>query len=346
MQKNVASQKKVFFAFDTTTGAAKTGDAANITPYESIDYGAVTAITDTSMTEMDATNAKGYYVCDLTQAETNGNEILFSAKSSTANISVIGAPALVATVPSGFSGSVAQTGDSYAVVNSGTFGNSALKTLIDTVDDFLDTEVAAIKAKTDNLPSDPADASDIAGAFTTLNTKIDTIDDFLDTEVAAIKAKTDNLPSDPADASDIAGSFATVNTKLDTIDDFLDTEVAAIKTQTDKMVFTVTNQLDVNVLSVDSVDDAADRLQKVAQGNVFCTVGAASSTTSIVTSAMSPAAAVTDQFKGRIVTFKNDTTTANLRGQSTDITGSTALGVLAVTALTDAPAIGDVFTIS
>jgi hypothetical protein len=36
------------------------------------------------------------------------------------------------------------------------------------IDDFLDTEVAAIKAKTDNLPSDPADASDIATATTTI----------------------------------------------------------------------------------------------------------------------------------------------------------------------------------
>lgn len=118
----------------------------------------------------------------------------------------------------------------------GSFGLlfQTISTKIDTVDDLLDTEVAAIKAKTDNLPADPADASDIAAAFTTVNTKLDTIDDFLDTEVAAIKAKTDNLPADPADASDIAAAFSAVNTKLDTIDDFLDTEIAAIKVVTDK----------------------------------------------------------------------------------------------------------------
>lgn len=110
-----------------------------------------------------------------------------------------------------------------------------LNAKLDTIDDFIDTEVAAIKAKTDNLPSDPADASDIAASFSTVNTKLDTIDDFLDTEIAAIKAKTDNLPSDPADASDIAGSFTTINTKLDTIDDFLDTEIAAIKAKTDNL---------------------------------------------------------------------------------------------------------------
>jgi hypothetical protein len=35
--------------------------------------------------------------------------------------------------------STAQTGDSYAIVNSGTYGNSALKTLIDTVDTVVDS---------------------------------------------------------------------------------------------------------------------------------------------------------------------------------------------------------------
>ena len=50
---------------------------------------------------------------------------------------------------------------------------------LDTVDNLLDTEVAAIKtvvdaiqAKTDNLPSDPADASVIAGRFDTLDTSV------------------------------------------------------------------------------------------------------------------------------------------------------------------------------
>lgn len=99
---------------------------------------------------------------------------------------------LVDTVTT-YTGNTPQTGDAYAVVNSGTFGNSALKTLIDAVDDYVDTEVAAIKAKTDNLPSDPADASDIAAAFATVNSTLSTIAGYVDTEVAAIKAKTDLL---------------------------------------------------------------------------------------------------------------------------------------------------------
>jgi hypothetical protein len=64
--------------------------------------------------------------------------------------------------------------------------------------DDLATTLTAINAKTTNLPSDPADASDITAAFAVTNGLINAVDDFLDTEVAAIKAKTDNLPASPA----------------------------------------------------------------------------------------------------------------------------------------------------
>jgi hypothetical protein len=59
-----------------------------------------------------------------------------------------------------------------------------------------DESVAAVKTKTDNLPSDPADASVIAAAT-------DAIAGYIDTEVAAIKAKTDLIPASPAAVSDI-----------------------------------------------------------------------------------------------------------------------------------------------
>lgn len=78
-----------------------------------------------------------------------------------------------------------------------------IETKIDTIDDFLDTEVAAIKTKTDGLPADPADASDIAALFVTVNSKLDAIDDYVDSEVAAIKAKTDLIPASPAAVGDI-----------------------------------------------------------------------------------------------------------------------------------------------
>lgn len=116
---------------------------------------------------------------------------------------------------------------------------------LDAVDNFVDTEVAAIKtvvdaiqAKTDNLPSDPADASVVAGLIAGVDAKIDTIDNFLDTEVAAIladtnelqtdltdggrldllidaiKAKTDGLPSDPADQSLIIAATTSISSAI------------------------------------------------------------------------------------------------------------------------------------
>jgi hypothetical protein len=66
---------------------------------------------------------------------------------------------------------------------------------ISTIAQYIDTEVAAIKAKTDNLPIDPADASDIAASFASITTLLNTLSGYVDTEVAAIKAKTDFLPS-------------------------------------------------------------------------------------------------------------------------------------------------------
>lgn len=44
-------------------------------------------------------------------------------------------------------GHTAQTGDGYAILSSGTHGNAALKTLIDTLGNFVDTEVADIQSR-------------------------------------------------------------------------------------------------------------------------------------------------------------------------------------------------------
>lgn len=76
------------------------------------------------------------------------------------------------------------------------------------------TTIPAIDAKTTNLPSDPADASVVAGRFDTLDasvadlptnaelaTALAAADDAVLALVALVKAKTDNLPTDPADQS-------------------------------------------------------------------------------------------------------------------------------------------------
>jgi len=78
------------------------------------------------------------------------------------------------------------------------------------------------------------------------------------------------------------------------------------------------------------------------------TVGAASTITSIVSSACSPAGAIADQYRFKVITFAADTTTAALRGQSCEITASSnaAAPVFTVSALTTAAVSGDTFTIA
>lgn len=94
----MSGQKISYFAFDATTNLPKASDAANITAYVAKDDGALAALADATATEIDAVNAKGYYTFDLTQAETNADKLHFSAKSATANVVVIGVPAVAYTL--------------------------------------------------------------------------------------------------------------------------------------------------------------------------------------------------------------------------------------------------------
>lgn len=95
---------------------------------------------------------------------------------------------------------------------------------VDTIDNLLDTEVAAILEDTG----------------TTLPATLSTIAGYLDTEIAAIKAVTDLLPDAGALTSiATAASLATVDTAVD-----------AIKAKTDSLTFTNTGVVDANITHV------------------------------------------------------------------------------------------------
>lgn len=102
----------------------------------------------------------------------------------------------------------------------------------------------------------------------------------------------------------------------------------------------------VNVTQIGGSTSVLDKFKRGVQGTTLVTVGNSSTTTSVITSSLSPAAVATDQFKGKILTFDDSTTTTQLRGQSTQITASTSGGTLTVVALSNAPANGDTGTIS
>jgi hypothetical protein len=75
------------------------------------------------------------------------------------------------------------------------------------------------------------------------------------------------------------------------------------------------------------------------------TVAAGGTVTQIPTSTLVPAAVSINQFKARVVIFDDATITTALRGQTCDITASTATGILTVTPLTTPPVAGDIFVI-
>jgi hypothetical protein len=104
--------------------------------------------------------------------------------------------------------------------------------------------------------------------------------------------------------------------------------------------------LTVNVVAFQGRSDVVRKMVRLAKGIVEVTVGAGSTTTVVQPSNLTPDAVADGQFNGKILTFEDDTITAALRGQSTNITGVSATGGLTVTALTHAPVAGDEATIS
>lgn len=88
LQKNVEGQKWVVYAWNITTDALVTGDAANITAKIRKDAGSLTATNDVNPTELES----GYYEFDLNQAESQFDVAELIVVSGTANVQVRGVP--------------------------------------------------------------------------------------------------------------------------------------------------------------------------------------------------------------------------------------------------------------
>ena len=127
------------------------------------------------------------------------------------------------------SGDTKQTADVatlIATVGVAGAGLTALATQasVNTIDDFLDTEVAAILADTNELQTDLVNGGR------------------LDLLIDAIKAKSDNLPTDPADQSAVEAAITAATSPLATaaalatVAGYVDTEVAAILAAVDTEV--------------------------------------------------------------------------------------------------------------
>lgn len=155
---------------------------------------------DTSATEMDATNAKGWYLFDLTQAETNADSLLFTGKSATANVSLVGV--WIQTVPAAF-GLVA--GAAGGLFIAGTNAATVVTT------SFTTTFTGSLTGS----------VASVSGAVGSVTGAVGSVTGLTASDVGAIKTKTDFLPSATAGAAGgvfIAGTNAatTITTALTT----------------------------------------------------------------------------------------------------------------------------------
>jgi hypothetical protein len=133
-RKNVANQYIYFALVNTSTGLGLTG--ASVTAYLALDNGAQATATGTT-SEL----GNGQYRFNLSQADTNADEgsYLFIAS---------GASPVEKTVV--FTAANPSDGAAFGLSRiDQTIGSRATQTSVDAIDDFVDTEVAAIKAKTD-----------------------------------------------------------------------------------------------------------------------------------------------------------------------------------------------------
>jgi len=240
LQKNVASQKWIVFAFDRTDNTVKTGDAAQITANLRID-GVQNAVDDTNPTELE----DGYYEFGITAAESNGDNIVICPASSSSNIIVIGCPQALWTTPPYF--------PTMSIDSNGRLDIIMIAGTTQTAND-MSGDINTILTDTEAQDTTTEIRTLMTGSDTTVATqaKKDTIDNYIDSEISTIVTAVGNIETDTA-AQDTAGEWdtlmATVDGKLDTAQADLDTITGASGVLID------TDAVDADALKTDFVTE-------------------------------------------------------------------------------------------
>jgi hypothetical protein len=178
--------------------------------------------------------------------------------------------------------------------------------------------------------------TDAVGASVTADMAIvDTVVNGIQTD---LDNGTDGLGAIKADtAAILVDTSTTLQAELDGIQ--ADTE----DIQTRLPATLVGGRMDSNLSAINDVAGSALLLEGSISTNFGGTASGTPTTTTMVSDV---GVTVDDQFKGRTIIFDNDTTTAALQGQATNITACTAsTNTLTFTDLTTAPASGDTFQI-
>ncbi len=194
------------------------------------------------------------------------------------------------------------------------------------------TNIIALAARKaiDDYDSPTKTEMDIAHALLATEAKQDIMDANVDQIETAVIT---NATGMDIAADIIAVKAETVSIQSDT-DDIQSRIPAALSS----------GNMKTDVLAISTSTDAADKLESSAKTIILGTAQTGTLSTTEMTTNLT--ITVNDQFNGRIIIFKEDTTTAALRRQATDITDSvTTNGKLTFTALTTAPVNGDTFCI-
>ena len=247
MEKNQTGKWTVY-AWTPSSGAAVTGDAANITANIRIDGGAANAVDDTNPTELE----DGYYVFDITAAESNGDMLTICPQSSTANTKVMGCPPSLHTRPANFNALGISSGGAVTEVNltntcttntdmrgtdSAYTGTPPTASSIRSEIDSNSTQLAAIVADTDELQTNQGNWLTATGFATPAN----------------VTASTGTIQADIAALNDL--SAADVNAELDSA---LDTVISSptagsIADYIMRIKYTICNKLEVTEANGNSV---------------------------------------------------------------------------------------------
>lgn len=361
MQKNTASQKWVVFAFQdeggTNPGEPVTGDAANITANVRIDGGAANAVDDVNPTEME----DGYYIFDITAAESNGDLILIAPVSATANVNVIGVPgALYTTDVQNLvdAALVAQRLDHLAAVadSDDVVDGSIFAKLVSATNDW-----STFVPGTDSLEAE-ATRTGVSGVLLSSSaTSLQLVDDIWNelrsghttagTFGQGVASVQGNVTGSVGSVTgNVSGSTASVTGAVGSVSGNVGGSVASVTGAVGSVtgnvggsVASVTAQVTADVTAVNGVAASAANLEASVD---TAASGTASGTPTTTTMVSNIGVTVDDQFNGRTILFASDTTTAALRKQGTDITACTAAtNTLTFTALTTAPVSGDTFVI-
>lgn len=229
--KDSTSHSPFFELVDSTTGLPKTGIVyTDVTASYARTRGARTAITMATLASasaayssggfilVDDTNQPGIYRVDVPNAAfaTGVEEVVVTLKATGCrtvsrkftlidiNKQTTKIPATIAAgdIATDAIDAASLKADAISEIQSGLATqmsvddlptNAEFSAALALSDDAVLAQVALVKANTDNIPGDPADASDIATAFSTVDASLALLGTYIDTEVSAIKVVTDKL---------------------------------------------------------------------------------------------------------------------------------------------------------